>query len=207
MMFFLDLGAQAPFSNVEVDLGLKALREEFLCLVISNAIHEIPEELQEEDENNQDTQIIPSLKGVQDCENWIRKCYDLGRIWNIDLDALRINQVCEFYSSGFDLLGLELINSVSARDILGSKLLVIVGMRINFIIDSNPDSMTEIVSSLSTNLSNWLKSLSLNYSKLRCLRFSKQSIVELTQQLIQLIPESSYDYKLAEELLHSGNFL
>ncbi|CAG7818474.1 unnamed protein product [Allacma fusca] len=211
MMFFLDLGAQAPFSNVEVDLGLKVLREEFLCLVISNAIHEIPEELQDDngsvfsEDNSQYKQIVPALEGVQECENWVRKCCDLGRIWNIDLDCLRINQVCEFYSSGLDLLGLELINSVSARDILGSKLLVIVGMRINFVIDSNPDNVTEIVSSLSTNLSSWLKSL--NYSKLRCLRFSKQSITELTQQLIQLIPESSYDYKLAEELLHSGNFL
>lgn len=34
----------------------------------------------------------------------------LGRIWGLDLDSLRINQVCEYYSSGFDLLGLEVNN-------------------------------------------------------------------------------------------------
>ncbi len=44
---------------------------------------------------------------MRTCDHWIQKCFELGRIWGLDLDGLRINQVCEFYSSGFDLLGLE----------------------------------------------------------------------------------------------------
>ena len=52
-----------------------------------------------------------------------------------------------------------MISSVSAKDALGSKLLVIAGMRVNFIIESNTSLEAEIMSSLSTNLTNWLKSL------------------------------------------------
>ena len=51
MMLFQDMSAQAPYTNVEVDLSLKLLREEFFCLVLSNAIHEIPEEMTEDDDD------------------------------------------------------------------------------------------------------------------------------------------------------------
>ena len=62
MMLFQDMSAQAPFTNVEVDLALKLLREEFLCLVLSFAIHEIPEEMTEdEDDKGQFSAVSPTL--------------------------------------------------------------------------------------------------------------------------------------------------
>jgi len=48
---------------------------------------------------------------------------------------------------------------VSGRDILGAKLLVIAGMRVSFIINLRKENVTEILSAVSTNLSNWLDSL------------------------------------------------
>ena len=48
-MLFQDMSSQAPYTNVEVDLALKVLREEFLCLVLSYAIHEIPDEMTDDD--------------------------------------------------------------------------------------------------------------------------------------------------------------
>ena len=45
MLFFQSMSNPAPYSNVEVDLALKIAREELLCLVISNAIRAIPEEI------------------------------------------------------------------------------------------------------------------------------------------------------------------
>jgi len=52
MMFFSVLNSPAPYSNVEVDLALRVLREEFLCLAITNAIYAIPEELSDGQEGN-----------------------------------------------------------------------------------------------------------------------------------------------------------
>jgi hypothetical protein len=45
MMLFSVMSNPAPYSNVEVDLALKTLREEFLCLAITNAVYAIPEDL------------------------------------------------------------------------------------------------------------------------------------------------------------------
>lgn len=58
MMFFSVMSSPAPYSNVEVDLALKVLREEFLCLVISNAIHNIPEELDSSNSMNTDDTMV-----------------------------------------------------------------------------------------------------------------------------------------------------
>lgn len=65
MMFFSVMSSPAPYSNVEVDLALKVLREEFLCLVISNAIHNIPEEL-DNSMNTDDTMVNRSTKSFND---------------------------------------------------------------------------------------------------------------------------------------------
>ena len=61
MMLFQDMSAQAPFTNMEVDLALKLLREEFLCLVLSNAIHEIPEEMTEDDDDAEQFSSVSQL--------------------------------------------------------------------------------------------------------------------------------------------------
>lgn len=57
MMFFSVMSSPAPYSNVEVDLALKVLREEFLCLVISNTIYNIPEELDDNTDNSDDSMV------------------------------------------------------------------------------------------------------------------------------------------------------
>jgi hypothetical protein len=44
---------------------------------------------------------------MKQCEYWVQKCFELGKTWALDIDGLRINQVCEYYSCGLDLLGLE----------------------------------------------------------------------------------------------------
>lgn len=63
MMFFSVMSSPAPYSNVEVDLALKMLREEFLCLVITNAVHAIPEELGNKDSEDDDIMVC------QNCQN------------------------------------------------------------------------------------------------------------------------------------------
>lgn len=56
-MFFMAISSPAPYSN-EVDLGLKVLREEFLCLVVTNVIGKVPEDL----DNSEDPEIEPRVK-------------------------------------------------------------------------------------------------------------------------------------------------
>jgi len=206
MVLFSEIASSIPYSNVEVDLALKVLREEFLCLVVTNIVERIPEDDDSCNvEGGEEYCIVPSASGIKESDEWMHKCFELGRTWGLDLDSLRINQVCELYSSGYDLLALESIGAVSAKDILGSKLMVVAGMRLHYYLQSNRESATEIMSSMSTNLSNWLNKL--DYSKLRCLRFGKTSIVELARQIMTLIPDSSYDHKLADDLLVCSTFL
>jgi len=58
MMFFSVMSSPAPYSNVEVDLALKVLREEFLCVVISSSIHAIPEEIGSDSDNSEDDGMV-----------------------------------------------------------------------------------------------------------------------------------------------------
>jgi len=52
MLLFSVMSSAAPYSNsTDVDLALKLLREEFLCLVISYIVSQIPEEIERDNEN------------------------------------------------------------------------------------------------------------------------------------------------------------
>ena len=105
---------------------------------------------------------------------------------------------------------------------MASQLLVVVGNKINKILEANFDA--SLVAILSTNLSSWLKSLviilhfwimvflSLNFRSILLLLFkgpseyrihtiaSKQAILELMGSLLSKLPDTFSEYKLCVEL-------
>jgi hypothetical protein len=44
--------------------------------------------------------------------HWMSKCKDLASTWKINVDELRIHQVCQLYINGFDPLAEEVLINV-----------------------------------------------------------------------------------------------
>jgi hypothetical protein len=67
MMIFAPINSPAPYSNIEVDLALKILREEFLCLLVTNVISKIPEELDNSAEHDSDEFGVSRMLPIGNC--------------------------------------------------------------------------------------------------------------------------------------------
>jgi hypothetical protein len=116
----------------------------------------------------------------------------------------------------------QVLHTIKERELMASQLLVVVGNKINKILESNFDA--NLVAILSTNLSSWLKSLVIILCfgiTLLILQFSisillilfkgsseyriytiasKQAILELMGSLLSKLPDTFSEYKLCVEL-------
>ena len=52
--------------------------------------------------------FVPTVKfNVDEYNKWMQLCFNLAKIWDLALDDLRRQQICELYSHGYDRLAEE----------------------------------------------------------------------------------------------------
>lgn len=52
--------------------------------------------------------FVPTVKfNVDEYNKWMQLCFKLAKIWDLALDDLRRQQICELYSHGYDRLAEE----------------------------------------------------------------------------------------------------
>ncbi|KAK0157715.1 hypothetical protein PV328_011418 [Microctonus aethiopoides] len=165
------------------------LRLEFLCRVITASMESI----------NQETNECNGLTSTQAIE-WMNKCQILASIWKLNIDKLRIHQVCEFYVNGFDRLADEALIAINDTETLAINLLPIAGRRMMGYLSKTPDLLEEI-SRINPALMQYLDNLNINSSSVILTSCSNDDTIELIKKISRYLPDTHSDYHFSQMML------
>lgn len=152
-----------------------------LCRVITAAVSSLPD----------DGNPKPGVPAT------IQQTLDLGRAWGTSLDILYRHHVCELYTSGLDNLAEEIMPMVNDGSLLGSQLVMIAGQRLHYLL-VNSEHTAHHMALTSPTITEWVKSC--DSGSLRCPDVSLDRTVLLLTRALNLLPESSQEYKMATAL-------
>ncbi|XP_011502639.1 PREDICTED: rab3 GTPase-activating protein non-catalytic subunit [Ceratosolen solmsi marchali] len=191
--FFRDITDKITIPSYKEDKR-DNMRLEFLCRVITATIESIHQET-----------LVNNLNFTE-ATQWMCKCKDLACAWQLDVDELRIHQVCQLYINGFDRLAEEASFFVNDQERLAAKLLPIAGGRTMAYISKVPDLLKEI-SRISPNLTTYLKNLVQDSPDTIFTNCSNKDRIELVQKIYRNIPETHHEYHIAQQMLDAtSNF-
>lgn len=123
--------------------------------------------------------------------------FSLSKDMGVDSEFIKGYYCCMLYAIDYHNEAEMILRTIKDTEVVASQLLVVVGWKINEILKAKID--VNLVSILSTNLSTWLKSIGNPDYKIYTLP-SKQPILELIDNLISRLADSSTEYKIAVEL-------
>lgn len=98
--FFQDITDKAILTWYRDDKR-DSMRLDFLCRVVTASMESI----------HRETNDANALNSSQ-ADHWMFRCQNLADIWKIDKDKLRMHQVCQLYTNGFDRLAEEVNNNI-----------------------------------------------------------------------------------------------
>ncbi|XP_014250236.1 rab3 GTPase-activating protein non-catalytic subunit [Cimex lectularius] len=175
---WVDIKSKANIMSPSPDPKIEEARTSFLIKVIKSAI-----------ETNLSEDGVPN---VQEIMVWIGHCFSLANDWALPAEPLRIQQVVNLYNNNCDTLAREVVSSVTEKETLGSLLLVLVGERMKTILNNSSKLVKERIANLSPSLTTWIG----NQAEAKGVCDIKD-ISQLATLVINLLPESSPDYKFA----------
>lgn len=165
----------------QTDPNVSKARMSLMCKVISASVNALPD-------NNSSSQGIPA---------GVRQALDLSRGWNMEVDPLYRQYICELYNSGFDKQAEEIIPMASDRAMLGSQLVLLAGQRLHHHLAVSTRSAHHQALTAPA-ITEWLKSL--DSGSLRCPAVPLKLSVELLSQTLHLLPEGTQEYRMATAL-------
>ncbi|KAK9880061.1 hypothetical protein WA026_008575 [Henosepilachna vigintioctopunctata] len=188
-VFFNDFQEQPNIDFNRKHSKLTKSRIEFLNKVISSSVEAI---------TVKDGNIY-----VKDHVYWNAKCILLGRIWDVDLDILRKQQVLQLFIHGYDSVALELLGTVADnKKTFGIELLQIAGKRLSKYLAS----CTELgfyLAALTPPVTNYIKNLDKDWVA----ESSLKKIKDMTSVSRRRIDENQYEHRLATYLLEGVDYL
>ncbi|XP_028137857.2 rab3 GTPase-activating protein non-catalytic subunit [Diabrotica virgifera virgifera] len=184
-LFFTDLQKKVQISCNRSDIRLNFSRTQFLFKIISATLETITV--------NESGKIY-----FTDHVNWMAKCINLGKLWNLDVDELRRYQIVQLYSNGYDSIAQELVPAVNEAKELGKCLLNVAAKRLSQFLVSSPQ-LSENIGALSTVLTNYMETLTEEW----CAPSALKDITLLATHTIHCLTEEDSEYKLASLLLES----
>ncbi|XP_068227254.1 rab3 GTPase-activating protein non-catalytic subunit-like [Palaemon carinicauda] len=152
-----------------------------LCRVITAAVSSLP------DDGNQ----------KQDNTATIHQALDLGRAWGVPLDVLHRHYICELYTSALDTLAVEALPLVNDGPLLGSQLVMIAGQRLHYLLVTS-ERTAHHMALTSPTITDWVKSC--DSGSLRCPDVPLERTLQLLTRALNLLPDSSQEYKMATAL-------
>lgn len=179
-VFFKPLSTSWTF-EVQADPSVSKARMSLMCKVISTTVNALPE-------NTCPSQGVPPS---------VRRALDLTRGWNMAVDPLNRQYICELYNSGFDKQAEEIIPLVSDRALLGSQLVLLSGQRLHHHLATSTRAAHHQALT-SPAITEWLKTL--DSGSLRCTGVSLKQSLELLNHALHLLVEGSQEYRMATAL-------
>ncbi|KAG1709741.1 Rab3 GTPase-activating protein non-catalytic subunit [Nymphon striatum] len=194
----LDIRVTVPEDNIDLVSAKQNVcySSVFLETVINAVVRTILESGIQQDSDIKFSMPSPSFKEKSLALNWMRKVYELSEIWNIEKDQLRAQYISELYSSGLDKLGEEVIKSLTDCEIVQSRLMAILGMRLNFVMQTSYSHKKEAL--LTPQLTTWIEDS--DVSPLRCKNPPTEAIYNLLVKIISISSESSLEYRRCMDL-------
>lgn len=83
--------------------------------------------------------------------------FNLSKELGVDEEYMRRYYCCLLYALDYHYEAEKILHVIKERELIASQLLVVAGLKLNNILESNFD--TNLIAILSTNLNSWLKSL------------------------------------------------
>jgi hypothetical protein len=181
---FAELHTHPYFSN-DVDLKISNARKLFFTKALNAILEQV--ELP--------TNIKCKLpKEVSDNLNMV---FNLSKDMGVDDEYVKSYYCCMLYALDYHSEAEKLLHSLKESELIASQLLVVVGLKVNEIMKANFDKT--LLAILSTNLNSWLKTL--GHSEYRIYTTnSKQALLELIGIVLNRLPDTFSEYKIASEL-------
>uniref|UniRef100_A0A8D8UHV9 Rab3 GTPase-activating protein non-catalytic subunit n=1 Tax=Cacopsylla melanoneura TaxID=428564 RepID=A0A8D8UHV9_9HEMI len=189
---FTDIHSKSfSVSRIVPDSKLVESRTKFLLRALTNVIQLIQTDL------NPDGEVVYQ---VNRCTPWISRIMELGAEWSVSSDLLRRHQVCELYASGYDQLAQEITPLVSETSLLGSQLLVILGLRMKLVLQNTKNTqLKSTLSCLSPSITAWLDALNLT-NEMNIESTELAAMADFSQTIVNLLPEDHQDRHMANLL-------
>lgn len=134
-----------------------------------------------------------------ECQACMVRLLDLAHSWDIDNDIVNREYVLQLYSSGHDQLAQEVMSQISDRRAMAESLMIMTGLRVRAFLGEIDKSTCEKLGVVSTRVNRWIGELPDKI--LRCTNKSVDSIMNLVQTVLSLVPESSAEAQLLEEVI------
>ncbi|KAL0267477.1 UNVERIFIED_CONTAM: hypothetical protein PYX00_009733 [Menopon gallinae] len=200
--FLTDLCEKSQVSCHSSSASLTKARTQFLYKVIAGAVQtiDVVESIPPFPVRESPDYVPETKENVEKATKWLSHCIELARLWNIPVDDLRRNYVCELYSCGFDRLAEEILPAVNECEALASQLLLVAGQRLKIYIHGS-SSLSEKMSNLSPNLSTWLQSL--DESKLKNHNIDLNDLRTVLSYVLKCRPSTAEEERLAVEMTES----
>ncbi|KAK3599646.1 hypothetical protein CHS0354_029108 [Potamilus streckersoni] len=155
--FFVDLYSHPYLPNKNVDLAVSAGRTQFFTKLITRVVITLLNSITAADCPEFPTYSLSKLRSSP-VNKWPYIVLDLAHEFGLDIDFIKRHHVCELYSAGLDKLAEEVLLTVNDHESIGSELLQIVRLRIQyqFSICSNR-KMLQVIPCVDPYVSGWLK--------------------------------------------------
>ncbi|XP_017784588.1 PREDICTED: rab3 GTPase-activating protein regulatory subunit [Nicrophorus vespilloides] len=182
---FSDFLGKVNVIHHKCDSKTAASRLQFLIKIISATLETVT--------FDESTGMIYSADHVA----WMAKCIALARVWNLDVDLLKRYQVVQIYSNGFDVLGNELLVTVTERSKLGPELVCVAGRRLNQLL-AKCDDLGSKIAAFSTSLTKYLGTLN---GGDWCESTDLRGIINLVTNSLNCMTESQPEYRMAKLMM------
>lgn len=166
------------------------LRVMFLSRVITASMDLIHQE-------TMDSDLLNSTEAIQ----WMSRCQTVAFTWKINDDELRIHQVCNLYTKGFDRLAEEVATAVNDVEGLSVSLLPIAGRRMMAYLSKTPDTLKE-VSNVSPALTEYLQSLGMTHTVFT--NCPRHGTYHLIIRIATHFPATHENFRLAQLMLEAS---
>ncbi|XP_029643164.1 rab3 GTPase-activating protein non-catalytic subunit isoform X2 [Octopus sinensis] len=206
--FFKDLHTHPALPTKLKDANILAERNKFYKKVISQSV----EDFSKKDKQSQDSLSASMTASVPESTQmtfvpwneshaeWPSLIIEIARVFEEDVDQLRIYHVRELYLRGLDKTAEEVLLTMNLDPELGASLLEVLGQRIVYYIEKqNPSKSLDIYASMTTSLSQWLKKQ--DTTSLYTPDCSVPAICQLLNQVVKCLEEGSDYYNRAIALV------
>lgn len=184
-LFFTDMQKKLEISCNKSDIKLNSSRSQFLFKIISASLETVTVDNSGE---------IYSTDHI----HWTNKCFDLGSVWNLEVDELRRYQVVQLYVSGYDSLAYREMYMVNNRKELGKCLMRVTAKRLSHFMATSPHYGKNITC-LTTMVTHFMESLGDEW----CAPAPIKDITMLAKHTLHCFSEEDREHKLAY-YLHDG---
>ncbi|GAB1601306.1 rab3 GTPase-activating protein non-catalytic subunit-like isoform X2 [Argonauta hians] len=206
--FFKDLHTHPALPTKIKDASIIAERNKFYKKVISQSV----EDFSKKDKKSQETLSASMSATVPDSSQmtfvpwnesnaeWPSLIIEIARVFEEDVDELRIYHVRELYLRRLDKTAEEVLLTMNLEPELGAALLAVLGQRIAYYIEQQtPSRSLDIYASMTTSLSQWLKKQDI--ASLHTPDCSVSAMGQLLNQIVKCLEEDSEDYNRAIALV------